>query len=77
MKLGLELSVAPEMRVGQDCTLCRQEVSAKRQRPFNVIMIEGYSFCPSCHQEVSLEIQRTVEYRLGWHEFARGLSLYK
>ncbi len=77
MKLGFELNVAPEMRAAQECKLCGQEVSAKRQRPFNVIMIEGYSFCPSCHQAVSIEVQRGLDYRLAWHAFAHGMSLDK
>src|ERR1700722_2347877 len=86
--LGLELTFAPirqqstahelttvqELRAAQECSLCKQEISAKRQASLNLILIEKYDFCPSCCQRVRKEIASSSWYRRRWKQRVRTIS---
>jgi hypothetical protein len=58
----------------QECRLCFQEVQAAKQLPFNTIMIEAYSMCPSCRQRVSRETENAYSYRVKWLAFVRRVK---
>lgn len=72
MKIAIGLTHALEMKTAQLCALCGQEITTIRQRPFNIIMIDGYDMCPSCHQDVPGELQNDL-YRINWHLFTKNL----
>ena len=48
-----------------ECTLCKQFISSDRQRPLNMIVIDGYSLWPNYHQLVTPEIENSYQHRAG------------
>src|SRR5258708_3295857 len=73
VRLDQEL-LAPALRTSQECGLCKQEIFAQRQASLNLILIEGYGFCPNCGQNVRREISSTSWYRRRWRERVRAIS---
>jgi hypothetical protein len=58
----------------QECTLCKQAISAKRQLQLSTILIERYSICPSCRQRVRREIELAYWYRRRWNHRVKAIS---
>src|SRR5438309_1854089 len=63
--------------VACECSLCKQTISAKRQLPLNLILIEKYGICPSCRQRVRKEIELTSWYRRSWKRRVKAIAKSK
>ena len=72
--LAAKQQVSCVQKAVQECSLCKQAVSAKQQVPLSTILFEGYGMCPSCGQRVRHEIVSTSWYRRRWSRRFKEIS---
>jgi len=75
--MGISIQPVPELSCECECRLCSQSVSAERQVPLELILIERFGVCPNCCQQVPKEIEDAYWYRSRWARRVKAISRKK